>query len=62
MRLPLRIFFIDGTKIEANANKYSFVRKKATNKFEARLQNKARVFLEDNRKASCRQDIYPRHS
>lgn len=39
--------FIDGTKIEANANKYSFVWKKATNKFEARLQNKARVFLED---------------
>ena len=26
--------FIDGTKIEANANKYTFVWKKATDKFE----------------------------
>lgn len=32
--------FIDGTKIEANANKYSFVWRKATNKFEAKLQEK----------------------
>ena len=30
--------FIDGNKIEANANKYSFVWKKATNKFSAKLQ------------------------
>ena len=29
--------FVDGTKIEANANKYSFVWKKSTNKYEARL-------------------------
>lgn len=26
--------FVDGTKIEANANRYSFVWKKATHKFE----------------------------
>ncbi|MDS0526759.1 IS1182 family transposase [Clostridium sp. SHJSY1] len=32
--------FIDGIKIEANANKYTFVWKKATNKFEAKLQIK----------------------
>lgn len=30
--------FIDGNKIEANANKYSFVWKKATDKFSAKLQ------------------------
>ena len=30
--------FIDGTKIEANANKYTFVWKKATDKFESKLQ------------------------
>ena len=29
--------FVDGTKIEANANKYSFVWKKSTNKYETRL-------------------------
>ena len=32
--------FVDGTKIEANANRYSFVWKKSTNKFEARLDIK----------------------
>ena len=32
--------FVDGTKIEANANKYSFVWKKSTNKYEIRLLDK----------------------
>lgn len=32
--------FIDGTKIEANANRYSFVWKKSVNKYEARLDEK----------------------
>ena len=32
--------FVDGTKIEANANKYSFVWKKNTNKYETRLLDK----------------------
>ena len=32
--------FVDGTKIEANANKYSFVWKKSVTKHEARNQNK----------------------
>ncbi len=32
--------FVDGTKIEANANKYSFVWKKSTNKYEVRLDAK----------------------
>lgn len=32
--------FVDGTKIEANANRYTFVWKKAVDKFEARLQEK----------------------
>ena len=37
--------FIDGTKIEACANKYSFVWKKATAKNESRLQEKAHKLL-----------------
>ena len=37
--------FIDGTKIEACANKYSFVWKKATAKNEVRLRGKARKLL-----------------
>lgn len=38
--------FIDGTKIEANANRYSFVWKKSTDNFEAKLQEKIRTTLE----------------
>ena len=37
--------FVDGTKIEANANRYTFVWKKAVDKFEARLQEKMRTVL-----------------
>lgn len=37
--------FVDGTKIEANANKYSFVWKKSTNKYEARLLEKLDKFV-----------------
>ena len=37
--------FVDGTKIEANANKYSFVWKKSTNKYEARLDVKVEAIL-----------------
>ena len=37
--------FVDGTKIEANANKYSFVWKKSTNKYEARLDEKIEKLL-----------------
>lgn len=32
--------FVDGTKIEANANKYSFVWQKSTNKYESRVSAK----------------------
>jgi transposase len=39
--------FIDGTKIEANANKYSFVWKKSTDRFEARLPDKTKELLSD---------------
>ena len=35
--VTLECLFIDGTKIEVNANKYSFVWKKATDKFSAKL-------------------------
>ena len=38
--ITMENYFLDGTKIEASANKYSFVWKKATTKFEAKLQEK----------------------
>ncbi|MCR4772358.1 MAG: IS1182 family transposase [Oscillospiraceae bacterium] len=37
--------FVDGTKIEANANKYSFVWKKSTNKYETRLDERLQKLL-----------------
>ena len=46
--VTLDCLFLDGTKIEANANKYSFVWKKATEKFSAKLQtNLHRYFQEE---------------
>ena len=37
--------FVDGTKMEANANKYTFVWKKSTGKYQARLEGKLTDFL-----------------
>ena len=43
--LSLANVFIDGTKIEANANRYSFVWKKSTQKSEAKMQEKMKLEL-----------------
>ncbi|WP_224781893.1 transposase, partial [Streptococcus pneumoniae] len=45
--VTLDCLFIDGTKIEANANKYSFVCKKATDKFAAKLQEQIQVYFQE---------------
>ena len=45
--VTLDCLFIDGTKIEANANKYSFVWKKATDKFSAKLQEQLRAYFQE---------------
>lgn len=43
--LSLESVFIDGTKLEANANRYSFVWKKTTQKNEMKMQEKMRSEL-----------------
>jgi len=43
--IDLERYFVDGTKIEANANKYSFVWRKSTKKYKAGLQEKVRTLL-----------------
>jgi transposase len=43
--LSLESVFIDGTKLEANANRYSFVWKKSTQKNEAKMQDKMKAEL-----------------
>lgn len=39
--------YVDGTKIEANAGRYSFVWKKAVKRYKARVQAKARELLDE---------------
>lgn len=43
--IQFKNIFIDGTKIEAYANRYTFVWKKATDKFETKLQDKIKKTL-----------------
>ena len=45
--VTLDCLFIDGTKIEANANKYSFVWKKATDKFSVKLQEQLQIYFQE---------------
>ena len=45
--VSLEKYFVDGTKIESAANKYTFVWKKAVEKNEKKLDEKLKVFLKD---------------
>ena len=45
--IGFKAYYLDGTKIEANANKYSFVWRKATEKYKARLEAQIRSILEE---------------
>jgi len=48
--VSLENIFPDGTKIEANANRYTFVWKKAVEKYSAKLPEKARLIAEEMEK------------
>jgi transposase len=54
--IGLRKYFVDGTKIEANANKYSFVWKRATDKFKVRLEAQIREILVEVDKAVAEEE------
>ena len=45
--VSLEKYFVDGTKIESAANKYTFVWKRAVEKNEKKLDEKLKVFLHD---------------
>lgn len=45
--IDLEHYFVDGTKVEANANRYSFVWRKSTEKYQANLQKKVRKLLDE---------------
>ncbi len=53
-------YFVDGTKIEANANKYTFVWKKAVKKYRAKLQEQVQELMKDIDNLNDEEDkIYP---
>ena len=41
------IYYLDGTKIEANANKYTFVWKKSIQRYKEKITEKITEFLEE---------------
>lgn len=45
--IKLEHYFMDGTKIEANANQYSYVWKKSTGRHKANLQEQVKVLFEE---------------
>ena len=53
-------YFVDGTKIEANANKYTFVWKKAIEKYRAKLQEQVHELMKDIDNLNDEEDkLYP---
>ncbi len=53
-------YFVDGTKIEANANKYTFVWKKAVEKYRAKLQEQVHELMKDIDDLNDEEDkLYP---
>ena len=45
--VDLEQYFVDGTKMEANANRYSFVWKKSTENYKAKLQENVKTLLNE---------------
>lgn len=54
--VKLENYFLDGTKIEANTNKYSFVWKKSTEKNREKLRQKVKGILEEIDRANELED------
>ena len=54
--IGLKAYYLDGTKIEANANKYSFVWRKATEKYRARLEAQIREILQEADRATAEEN------
>jgi hypothetical protein len=45
--VDLEKYFVDGTKLEANANRYSYVWRKNTERYKAQLQERIRGLLDE---------------
>lgn len=55
-RVKLENYFLDGTKIEANANKYSFVWRKSTERYSSRVREQAKLLLEEADRVNGQED------
>ncbi len=55
--IQLEHYFVDGTKLEANANKYSFVWAKSTRRYKQRVQEKVGQLLEHIEQLNAAEDI-----
>ena len=53
-------YFIDGTKIEANANRYSFVWRKSTENYKKKLEEKVREMMDEVERVNEEEDEYYR--
>lgn len=54
--VKLENYFVDGSKIEANANRYSYVWRKSTEKYKQQLEEKAREMMEDIERLNQEED------
>jgi len=54
--IQLEHYFVDGTKVEANANKYSFVWAKNTARYKEQVQEKVAVLLEQVEQLNAAED------
>ncbi len=57
--ITLKVQYIDGTKVESSANKYTFVWKKSVEKFDTRLKQKTDALLkqiEERHAIECEED------
>lgn len=49
-------YFIDGTKIEANANRYSFVWRKSTENYKKKLEEKVREMMDEVERVNAEEE------
>ncbi len=55
--VQLDTLYVDGTKIESRANRYTFVWRRAVENFDKRLEDKVRTYLEDAQSIAEAEDL-----
>jgi transposase len=55
--VQLKSMYVDGTKIESRANRYTFVWKRAVDTFDTKLEEKVRVFIAEAKQLTEAEDI-----